>query len=111
MDAQGAAIVAGTVSTIIFSTSHVPMLVRAIRTKDLRSYSITNLALVNLGNAVHWLYIQSLPHGPIWFLHGFYTVVSIAMLFLYIRHRNRAGLEILARDLPTDQNTPHGGPA
>ena len=89
MDTQQAALIAGTISTIIFATSHVPMLVQAIRTRDLRSYSATNLALVNLGNAVHWLYIQSLPPGPIWFLHGFYTLVSVVMLLLYIRHRSR----------------------
>jgi uncharacterized protein with PQ loop repeat len=86
MDTHRAAIIAGTVSAIIFTTSHVPLLVRAIRTKDQRSYSATNLVLVNLGNAVHRFYIQSLPHGPIYLLPGFYTVVSIAMLYLDVRH-------------------------
>jgi uncharacterized protein with PQ loop repeat len=89
VDLQYASLIAGTVSTIIFATSHIPMLARAFRTRDLRSYSATNLTLVNLGNAVHWLYIQSLPVGPIWFLHGFYTVVSAVMLLLYIRNRGR----------------------
>jgi uncharacterized protein with PQ loop repeat len=112
MDTHHAAMIAGTVSTIIFTTSHVPMLVRAIRTKDLRSYSATNLVLVNLGNAVHWFYIQSLPHGPIYFLHGFYTVVSIVMLFLDVRHhRPWADLEPGSRDLPTHQHIHHRGQA
>jgi hypothetical protein len=89
VNVQHASLIAGMVSTAIFAASHVPMLARAFRTRDLRSYSAANLALVNLGNAFHWLYVQSLPLGPIWFLHGFYTIVSIVMLGLYVRNRNR----------------------
>jgi hypothetical protein len=89
VDLQRASLIAGTISTCIFAVSHVPMLARAFRTRDLRSYSPTNLGLVNLGNAFHWLYVQSLPLGPIWFLHGFYTVVSIVMFVLYVRNRSR----------------------
>ena len=66
------------------------MLVRAYRTKNLRSYSAANLALTNLGNAFHWLYIVNLPLGPIWLLHSFYTLVSATMLFWYLRYRRVA---------------------
>jgi len=70
------------------------MLIRAFRTKDLRSYSAANLVLANLGNAFHWLYIAYLPFGPIWFLHSFYTLVSAMMLFWYLRYRRTAYSDI-----------------
>ena len=75
------------ISTSIFILSHIPMLIRAFRTKDLRSYSVANLMLANLGNAFHWLYVVNLPFGPIWLLHSFYTLVSAMMLFWYMRYR------------------------
>jgi uncharacterized protein with PQ loop repeat len=82
---------AGVMSASIFTLSHIPMLVRAYRTRDLRSYSPANLALSNIGNAIHWLYIVNLPFGPIWFLHSFYTLVAGLMLFWYLRYRHAAG--------------------
>ena len=89
MDVKQMALLAGTISSGIFTASHIPMVVRALRTRDLRSYSLANLALINLGNLFYWPYVASLPLGPIWFLHSFYTLVSIGMLLLYLRHRNR----------------------
>ncbi len=86
MEMQHISIVAGMVSTIIFTTSYIPMVVRALKTKDLHSYSMANLLLGNLGNSVHWLYIANLPFGPIWFLHGFYTVINALMLLWYLRY-------------------------
>jgi hypothetical protein len=65
------------------------MLIRAFRTKDLRSYSPTNLVLSNLGNGFHWLYVASLPFGPIWFLHGFYTLAAAIMLLWYVQHQSK----------------------
>ena len=49
------------------------MLLKAFTTHDLRSYSLTHIALSNVGNLIHWVYVASLPVGPIWFLHGFFT--------------------------------------
>ena len=46
------ALLAGTVSTALFVTSYLPMLVKAFRTRDLSSYSRGNLVLANVGNAV-----------------------------------------------------------
>jgi hypothetical protein len=89
MDNQQLALLAGMISTSIFAVSHIPMLIRAYRTKDLRSYSVANLVLSNLGNGFHWLYIVSLPFGPIWFLHGFYTLTTAMMLLWYVQHRNK----------------------
>lgn len=87
MNTPSVFIVAGVLSTSIFTLSQIPMLVRAYRTRDLRSYSSANLVLSNLGNAVHWLYIVTLPFGPIWFLHSFNSLVTGLMLFWYLRYR------------------------
>ncbi len=79
----------GTIASAIFITSHVPMLVRAYRTKDLRSYSLAQIGLSNLGNACYWIYVATLPFGPIWLMHGFYTVATALMLIWYMRYRRR----------------------
>ena len=85
---------AGTLSTLIFAASTLPMLLKALRTKDMRSYSFLNILCSNLGNGIHWIYVSSLPHGPIWLLHGFYTVTTALMLIWYIqfelRHRRKS---------------------
>lgn len=39
--------------------------VKAARTHDLSSYSLGNIAMANGGNAVHSVYVFSLPTGPI----------------------------------------------
>ncbi len=74
-------------STTIFVSSYIPMLLKAFKTKDLRSYSFANMMFANVGNAIHWLYIIHLPVGPIWFLHSFYTLATALMLFWYVRYR------------------------
>jgi hypothetical protein len=102
MDTQQLTLVAGMISTSIFATSHIPMLIRAFRTKDLRSYSAANLILSNLGNGFHWLYVVSLPFGPIWFLHSFYTLTAAIMLVWYIQHRSKWSAP-KPRDEHTDQ--------
>lgn len=89
MNIQQLALLAGMVSTSIFTISQIPMLVRAFRTKDLRSYSVANLGLANLGNMIHWVYVLNLPFGPIWFMHSFHTLVTATMLFWYIRYQMR----------------------
>ncbi len=82
-------ILAGTISTMIFVLSALPMLAKAYRTKDLGSYSIGNIALANTGNIVHSAYVFSLPPGPIWVLHTFYLVTTGMMLFWYVRYEMR----------------------
>lgn len=79
-------IFAGTVSTIMFGFSTLPMLTKAVRTKDLHSYSLGNILLANGGNIIHSLYVFSLPPGPIWFLHSFYLVTTGLMLTWYLRY-------------------------
>ncbi|MFD4960493.1 hypothetical protein [Microbacterium sp. NPDC058389] len=78
-----AAMLAGTVSTVLFAAANLPMLVKAVRSHDLRSYSASALIMGNLGNLVYTFYVVSLPFGPIWVLHGFYLVTMALMLVLY----------------------------
>ncbi|WP_350277360.1 hypothetical protein [Kribbella sp. HUAS MG21] len=85
MTGVSVALLAGTMSTILFASSALPMVVKAIRTRDLASYSPANLVLANVGNAVHCIYVVHLPPGPIWILHGFYVVTSALMLLWWLR--------------------------
>ena len=78
---------AGLVSDLVFMLGALPMLFKAARTKNLRSYSLANLALSNAGNAIYWVYVSSLPLGPIWFLHAFSTVSTLLMLIWYLAYR------------------------
>jgi hypothetical protein len=78
-------VLAGAASTVIFAISTLPMLVKAYRSRDLSSYSLGNIGMANIGNAVHSVYVFSLPPGPIWALHGFYLVSSGLMLGWYLR--------------------------
>jgi hypothetical protein len=84
---MSAATLAGLASTAIFAASVLPMLWRAARTRDLSSYSLGHLVLVNAGNVVHSAYVASLPIGPVWLLHGLYVSSSLAMLTWKLRHR------------------------
>jgi hypothetical protein len=79
-------VLAGTISTILFATSTMPMLAKAFRTKDLHSYSLGNILTANGGNLVHSLYVYSLPSGPIWWLHSFHLVTTGLMLAWYLRY-------------------------
>jgi uncharacterized protein with PQ loop repeat len=90
--------VAGMISTVMFAGGTLPMLHKAWKTRDLRSYSFANLVLSNVGNAIHWIYVAGLPLGPIFLLHGFYTVSTITMLVWYLRQRRR---EVRAVPPPT----------
>ena len=85
MDTIQMQVFAGGISTAMFISSNLPMAYKAYKTRDLNSYSLGHLVLSNLGNLIHWVYVSSLPFGPIWFLHGFYTLVTALMLIWYFR--------------------------
>lgn len=88
------AVLAGSVSTVLFVVSALPMLYKAARTRDLGSYSLGNILLANVGNGFYAIYVFRMPVGPIWALHGFYTLSSALMLFWYWRYevsRRRRG--------------------
>lgn len=78
-------VLAGMVSTAVFAGSLLPMLHKALRTQELSSYSLGNIAMANVGNVIHSVYIFHLPPGPIWLLHTFYLVSSALMLYWYVR--------------------------
>lgn len=100
MDANNIQLLAGMISTTIFTLSNIPMLVKAAKTHDLKSYSDINIALGNIGNLFHWVYIFQLPFGPIWFLHGFYTISSALMCLWYYRYEG-ISLGLRNRKKPT----------
>jgi uncharacterized protein with PQ loop repeat len=81
-------VIAGTVSTVLFAASMLPMLIKAARTKDLASYSIGNIVITNVANVVHSIYVFDLPAGPVWLLHTFYVVTSALMLVWCLRYRH-----------------------
>ena len=81
-------LVAGFTSTMIFASSKIPMLMKAFTSKDLRSYSLGHIVLSNTGNLMYWLYVISLPVGPVWFLQGFFTITDSLMLFCYVRYQH-----------------------
>jgi hypothetical protein len=81
---------AGILSTVIFASSTLPMLAKALRTRDLGSYSLGNLVLANAGNAVYSIYVVSLPLGPIWFLHAFNQATTAFMLIWFLRFARRS---------------------
>lgn len=92
MELQSLQIMAGCISSLLFISGNLPMLVKAFHTKDLRSYSLSNIVLINAGDLVYWLYVSNLPFGPIWVLHSFYTVAEILMLVWYLRYEfSRSG--------------------
>ena len=105
---NGVGLLAGSVSTALFIGSALPMLYKAARTKDLGSYSLGNIALANLGNAVYAIYVFSLPAGPIWAMHTFYVVSSALMLFWYLRYELSKRRE---RSRKADQAAVPGQPA
>lgn len=82
-------VIAGMISTVVFAFSTLPMLLKAFQTKDLRSYSLGNILLSNVGNVIHSIYVFSLPPGPIWLLHTFYLVTTGLMLIWYVRYEWR----------------------
>jgi hypothetical protein len=86
MSALSMPTLAGLASTVIFAVSTVPMLAKAYHSRDLSSYSFGHIALANVGNGVHSVYVVSLPPGPIWALHAFYVVSSGLMLGWYVRY-------------------------
>jgi len=86
MQVHSIQVLAGFTSSAIFISINLPMLFKAFKTKNLKSYSPVHIVLSNVGNLLYWLYVVSLPVGPIWFLHGFFTVSTLLMLAFYLRY-------------------------
>ena len=90
MEFESLQILAGFASTAIFAGSKVPMLTKAIKTRDLHSYSLSHIGLSASGNLINWLYVISLPLGPIWLLQGLFTFADLVMLGCYIIFERQA---------------------
>ncbi|MGR0219800.1 hypothetical protein [Agromyces sp. ZXT2-6] len=83
---------AGMIAAVVFAIANLPMVVKALRTHDVGSYSLGSIAMINAANVVYSLYVFSLPIGPIWLLHSFYLIASAIMLVLCLRQvRTRHG--------------------
>ncbi len=89
MNGHSIQVLAGFASSAIFVSGNFPMLFKVFRTKDMQSYSMGQLILGNLGNTVYWLYVSSLPVGPVWFLQGFFSTASALMLFCYLHYEKK----------------------
>jgi uncharacterized protein with PQ loop repeat len=89
MDSHSIQVMAGVTSSMIFVSSNLPSLFKAFKTKDMGSYSLGQLILGNVGNWVYWLYVRSLPVGPVWYLQAFFTTASGLMLFSYLRYEKK----------------------
>lgn len=96
-------IVAGSAAGLIFAAGSVDMVIKAWRTKDLRSYSLGQMVLNNVGNIFYWLYVVSLPFGPVYFMHGFFTLVSLLMLVWYFVYGSASRN---SKDSPSDIAAP-----
>lgn len=82
-------IVAGFASAAVFASSKLPMVAKALRTRDLHSYSFGHIGLSVSGNLIYWLYVVSLPLGPIWVLQTLFTMADLLMLGCYVRYELR----------------------
>jgi uncharacterized protein with PQ loop repeat len=96
MDIQTLQVFAGFASTAMFVSSNLPMLLKAYKTKNLKSYSFGHIVMGNLGNLIYWMYIAGLPFGPVWILQGFFTVSAALMLFWYLRYEKGWGGRIVS---------------
>jgi uncharacterized protein with PQ loop repeat len=92
-------VLAGMIAAVVFAISNLPMLWKAVRTRDVTSYSLGSIVMINAANVVYSLYVFSLPPGPIWMLHSFYVAASAVMLVLCLRHRAGA----VRTDAPGDR--------
>ena len=78
-------LLAGSLSSLIFVSSNFPMLWKVLKTRDVKSYSLGQIILRNLGNLVYWIYVASLPVGPVWYLQGFFTFSGLILLACYLK--------------------------
>jgi nitronate monooxygenase len=81
-------VVAGAVCAVAFAISNLPMLAKALRTRDVSSYSLSSLVIINAANVLYSVYVFTLPPGPVWALHTFYLVSCAIMLMLCLRARS-----------------------
>ena len=74
------------VSNAVFPLGPLPILTKAVRTKNLASYSLGNILMSNVGNILYAIYVIHLPLGPIWFLHAYNSLSTGLMLVWYLKY-------------------------
>ena len=79
--------IAGLVAGVFFVVAQGPMLIKALRTKDLKSYSPAFLVIAAVGNILYWPYILTLPFGAAFFIHIFMSLSTWLMLFFWWKWR------------------------
>lgn len=89
MQFESIQIIAGFASSAVFASSKLPMIAKALRSRDLHSYSLGHIGLSVSGNLIYWLYVTSLPLGPIWMLQALFTVADLLMFGCYVRYELR----------------------
>ena len=82
--------IAGFIASALFAIGTLPMLTKAVHTKDLASYSFGNIMLSNVGNIIYSIYVFQLPIGPVWFLHSYNLVTTGMMLIWYLKYEGSA---------------------
>lgn len=79
---------AGVVASAIFVAAQLPMLVKALRVRSVKSYSGLHLALGTTGNAIWWVHLlANVPDLTVCVLHTYYIVTMVAMSLLWLRWR------------------------
>jgi len=78
---------AGSIAGILFVVAQLPMIAKVLRTRSVSSYSGLHLALGTVGNLLYWLYVRSLPFGPVWLIHVWMTLSTAIMLYCWVRWR------------------------
>ena len=89
METEEMQLFAGSVSSLIFIMGTLQMVIKALLTKDMDSYSASALVLNNIGNLIHWVYVLSLPPGPIYVLHGFFTLATVFLLIWWMIYHHQ----------------------
>jgi uncharacterized protein with PQ loop repeat len=82
-------VLAGETSPLLFMLAALPMLAKALRSRDLASYSLSHIVMMSLGYVVHAIYVYILPPGPIWALHRFWLVATGLMVVWYLKYEWR----------------------
>lgn len=81
---------AGTIASLIYIVSAIPALTKLYRTRSVDSYSRASLWMLNVGNVLQWLYVLSLPVGPLYALHAWSTLSTALLLIWCHQYRTPA---------------------
>lgn len=79
--------IAGTIARLIFVISTIPSLTRVYRTRKGDRYSLASLWMATIGNALQWVYVLSLPPGPLYALPTWNTRSAALLRAWCIRYR------------------------